>query len=175
MGTSKTLLLVRHAKSDWSQPGLRDHDRPLNDKGRKDAPVVAKFLDEVIKTPDLLLSSTARRALETATIMAEYLNYPPDDILRIESLYGTDVAEYLKQVSAIDEKIKTAMIFGHNPIMEETVSTLCSGKSMTVHLHMSTCSVACLSLTGDSWQRAGPATFELQWLINPKILNRKKK
>ncbi len=170
MGSSKKLLLVRHAKSDWSQPGLKDHERPLNERGRKDASIVANFLNDLVKNPDMIVSSTARRALETAFIMAEVMNFPSADILQSQSLYGTSVAEYLKHLNALDETVKTAMIFGHNPIIEESVSSLCAGNPWHNLLRMTTCSVACLSMD-QTWKKSEPGGWILRWFITPKTVN----
>ena len=83
----KTLLLIRHAKSSWDDPALPDKDRPLNDRGRRDAPKMGKRLAKRGVKPDLILSSPALRALRTAEIIAKMLDYQRRDIVLNERLY----------------------------------------------------------------------------------------
>ena len=84
----KTLLLVRHAKSDWSTPSLGDFDRPLNERGKKDAPVMANRLIDKKVSIDAFVSSPAKRAKKTATVFAKEYKRDKDDIIFIEELYG---------------------------------------------------------------------------------------
>ena len=86
----KTLYFVRHAKSDWSFPGLSEHDRPLNERGRRDAPKMASKLSALLPQPKLLVSSTALRAYTTATYFANAMNIKLDAIIKKKN--------YMKQV-----------------------------------------------------------------------------
>jgi len=118
----KELLLIRHGKSDWEHPGLSDHDRTLNDRGRRDAPRMAGVLRQRGIVPDLVLSSTAVRALTTAMMVAEGLGYPPERIIRIPDLYLAPPKTILRHVQGLDESAGTVLIFGHNPGMHEAVN-----------------------------------------------------
>jgi phosphohistidine phosphatase len=111
----KTLYLVRHAKSDWSDQSLTDFDRPLNNRGKKDAPFMGKVLREKEVAPDIIISSPAKRAKETAMEIAGTLNYPSKKIFFEEELYDASSNNILSIVKNIDEKYSFAMIFGHNP------------------------------------------------------------
>ena len=100
----KTLLLIRHAKSDWTFPGLADIDRPLNERGYRDAPLVA---DELIKTkhiPDLIITSPAVRAATTAMIMARKFEYDPATIQLEKRLYETTPKEYMRILNNISDR-----------------------------------------------------------------------
>ena len=111
----KTLYLVRHAKSDWSDQSLADFDRPLNKRGKKDAPFMGMVLKEKEVAPDIIISSPAKRAKKTALEIAETLNYPSKKIAFEEKLYDASSNDILRVVKNIDEKLLIAMIFGHNP------------------------------------------------------------
>jgi phosphohistidine phosphatase len=111
----KTLFLVRHAKSsrdDWSLP---DRDRPLNDRGKQDAPMMGKRLAKRGLTPDLLVSSPALRALTTAQLIAEEIGYQPKDIVVDDRLYASSPDDLLAVIRALDDKLDRVMLFGHNP------------------------------------------------------------
>jgi phosphohistidine phosphatase len=94
----KTLFLIRHAKSSWESTALPDKDRPLNDRGKRDAPKMGKRLAKRDVKPDLILSSPARRALTTAEIIAKKLNYKRRDIVVDDRLYAGAVRDLLNVV-----------------------------------------------------------------------------
>jgi phosphohistidine phosphatase len=111
---SKQVILVRHAKSDWANAGLDDFDRPLNERGKRDAPIMAKrLLDK--KTPiDLFIASPAKRAAKTAKIFAETFGKEKDDILFIESLYLASTTTFYTVIESIADKHKSVALFSHN-------------------------------------------------------------
>jgi phosphohistidine phosphatase len=110
----KTLFLMRHAKSSWKHP-LPDEDRPLADRGERDAPRMGKRLAKRTRTPDLILSSPARRALATARIVAKKLGYEPKGIVVDARLYPSSARQLLDVVRGLDDRLKRVMLFGHNP------------------------------------------------------------
>ncbi len=112
---SKTLFLIRHAKSSWDSPGLRDFDRPLNARGLREAPLMAQQLAEQGIKPDLLVSSPAKRALTTALFFAGTLTIPEADVRREAGIYEADPTEILRLVSALPATAQTVLFFGHNP------------------------------------------------------------
>ncbi|MEO8446169.1 MAG: histidine phosphatase family protein [bacterium] len=112
---SLKLYLVRHAKSSWKESELSDHDRPLNKRGIRDAPLMAKILRKKKITPDLIMSSTAVRALEFAKIIAEEADYKVKKIIATKKLYMADASDMLEMIKAIDDKNKTVFIVSHNP------------------------------------------------------------
>lgn len=111
----KTLLLIRHAKSSWNDPDMDDFDRPLNKRGKENAPEMAVRLLSRGTVPELIISSPARRARSTARIMAKEWKYPKDAILLEEELYLCYASTFLKVITRIDDDFNAVAIFGHNP------------------------------------------------------------
>lgn len=111
----KTLILVRHAKSDWAHESIKDLHRPLNERGYQDAIVMSNKLSADIKCPDLFISSTAIRAYTTASMFASSFGYSREDILITEKIYEASTDSILSVLSAIDKKHNSVIIFGHNP------------------------------------------------------------
>lgn len=122
----KTLYLIRHAKSSWKHPELRDHDRPFNKRGENDAPLMAKILKQQNIFPDIILSSTAVRAIVYAKILAEKLDYKKNNIDANTKLYLADEEEILKIVKNIKDKNKIAFLVGHNPGITYFANSLCN-------------------------------------------------
>lgn len=111
----KNLFLCRHAKSSWDYPDLVDHLRPLANRGLRDAPLMANRLLEQGIYPELILTSDAVRARETAEIFADKLGLPRQIIQEKPQLYHASTSSILSQVKPISDKVHTAFIFGHNP------------------------------------------------------------
>ncbi|MDQ0893683.1 SixA phosphatase family protein [Agromyces ramosus] len=114
----KTLLLVRHAKSSWEQTGVSDHERPLNHRGRRDAPDMGRRLAERGVAPDVLLTSTAVRARSTAALIADALGFDQARITADERLYGASVDEVLAVIRELADDDSCAIVVGHNPETE---------------------------------------------------------
>ncbi|HEX6954692.1 MAG TPA: histidine phosphatase family protein, partial [Agromyces sp.] len=111
----KTLVLVRHAKSAWGDPTLADHERPLNDRGRRDAPEMGRRLRERGTMPDAILSSTAVRARSTAEALAEALDVDGSGLRLDERLYGSSPETILDVVGELDDELTTAIVVAHDP------------------------------------------------------------
>jgi len=119
----KTLLVLRHAKSSWKDHDLSDHDRPLNKRGKKDAERMGKFIFEQQLVPELILSSSAKRAQKTALRVADEIEF--DGTLTISrELYSFGYEAYLEMLSELPKEINSVMIIGHNPGLEELIETL---------------------------------------------------
>src|SRR6187551_1070919 len=124
----KTLYLIRHAKSSWDDPDLGDFERPLNQRGKKDAPRMAKRLKEKHVTPDIIISSPATRAYDTCKEFAKVLGYREDKIKADKGLYHADEDQLLKVIRDLkdrerdDEEI--VLLFGHNPGLTEFANAL---------------------------------------------------
>ncbi len=142
----KTLFLIRHAKSSWDNAALPDKERPLNDRGRRDAPKMGERLAKRDVKPDLILSSPAVRALSTAEIIAEKLNYRRKDIVVTERLYAAEVDDLLDVIRQLGDELKCVMLFGHNPEFTELAHRL-SGEIA----HMPTCAIAEFTFDAKSW------------------------
>lgn len=111
----KELILVRHAKSSWNNPGLSDHDRPLNNRGKRDAPVMAQYLFEDLDKVDAIISSTAVRAKLTAKHFQKVFEDSLEFVDSTEDLYHASSDDILEVVSAIADQHNRVLIFGHNP------------------------------------------------------------
>ena len=159
----KTLFLVRHAKSSRDDPTLPDKERPLNDRGRRDAPKMGKRLAKRDVRPDLILSSPAVRALATAEIVAKKLDYAIKDIVVDGRLYGADPNDLLDVIRELGEKPKRVMLFGHNPELAELAHRL----SSTI-IEMPTCAVAEFAFDIKSWSDVGQRTPAKAVLHYPK-------
>jgi len=119
----KTLLVLRHAKSSWDDPALGDHERPLNKRGRRDAPRMGELVREYGLIPDVVISSDAVRARRTAEAVAEAARYAGEILLdpRLYLAWPDDILSLLQRVR---EKAETVMIVGHNPRLEKLVEQL---------------------------------------------------
>ena len=145
----KRLTLVRHAKSDWSLPGQNDWDRPLNKRGQRDAPEMARRLRSRRLKPDLMLASPAVRALTTATVMARELKVPATHLRQDERLYLASPADILAVVRELGGEARHVMVFGHNPGITECANQLSAGEQID---NLPTCGVFTAQFDIDAWQ-----------------------
>lgn len=159
----KTLILVRHAKSSWAEAGLSDHDRPLNERGKRDAPFMARRMAESGLTIDQIVSSPANRALTTARHYADALGIPHSDIQVAPSIYEADVRELMEVINRLDDSKNTVLLFGHNPGFSYLIQYL--NGSM---LHMPTNGVAQLELATPTWEGVGTGCATLVDFDYPK-------
>jgi phosphohistidine phosphatase len=120
----KKLIIMRHGKSSWDHPELKDHLRPLNQRGVNNAISVAAKLTEMEVMPDAIVSSPAIRALDTAIIVATGLGYALNEIATEGDIYEASVNDLLKVLSRLDDELETVMIFGHNPGFTSLVNLL---------------------------------------------------
>jgi phosphohistidine phosphatase len=109
----RTLILLRHAKSDWST-GESDHQRPLNARGERDAPLTGQWLAQTERVPELVMCSTARRTRETYELAAEAFESEPT-VVFTDALYGASAGEMLEVVRSVPEDVRTLMVVSHNP------------------------------------------------------------
>ena len=136
----KSVLVLRHAKSSWKHPELADHDRPLNKRGKHDAPLMGRLLKKKGLVPDNIISSTAIRARSTAKAVAKASGYKGEIILN-HSLYAAGPDAYLSVMRDLSDEYARVLIIGHNPGLEELVEML-TGE---IHI-MPTCSLVYLKL-----------------------------
>ena len=144
----KTLYLVRHAKSSWDNANQSDHERPLNQRGERDAPRMGKRLRKRGDQPEVIISSSAVRALTTASILATALDYPTSDISIEERLYGAEPEDVLSIIGNLDDGIHCAMLVGHNP----TFTALINALGRCDLDNVPTCGIAVLTFPIDSWK-----------------------
>ena len=142
----KTLLVLRHAKSSWSDPALDDHERPLNKRGRRDGPRMGELVREYGLMPDLVISSDAVRARLTAEAVVEAARYA-GEIRLDQQLYMASPADILSLLRTVREKAETVMIVGHNPGLEELVEQLTGERQ-----DLPTAALAQIVLPIDQWR-----------------------
>ena len=142
----KTLLVLRHAKSSWNNPALDDHERPLNKRGRRDAPRMGELVRERGLIPDVVISSDAVRARLTAEAVAEAARYA-GEILLDPHLYMACPGDILALLPAVRKNAETVMIVGHNPGLEKLVEQLTGERQ-----DLPTAALAQIGLHIDQWR-----------------------
>lgn len=163
----KTLITVRHAKSSWAIPGQADFDRPLNERGKKDAPALAmKLLNDKIKI-DAFVSSPAKRARKTCKAFTEVYGKDADDIIFADKLYHAPASVFYETIQTFSDKDKTVAIFGHNPGITDFVNSLCRDKFID---NMPTCAVFAVEADVSKWEDFEKADKKFLLFTYPKDL-----
>jgi phosphohistidine phosphatase len=145
----KTLYLARHAKSSWKYPNLDDFERPLNKRGRKNAPFMGKILKKLKVAPDLIISSPANRAAMTARIIAAKINYPLEKIRYSETIYEFRENALIHVIKQLDNSVNKAMVVGHNPAINGLANYIGDQPISNVP----TCGIYCVDLDISSWAK----------------------
>ena len=162
----RTLYIIRHAKSNWEDPGKADFERGLNDRGKRDAPRMGKRLKERDIHPDLILSSPAKRAFSTAKRIAKVLNYHEKNIKADHQLYHASEDTLLSVINTINDKHDTVLLFGHNPGLTDFVNTIMETE---VNIdNIPTCGVVAIGFRVDSWKDISWAMGKLLFYDYPK-------
>ena len=157
----KTLYVMRHAKSSWDYPELIDYDRPLNKRGKRDAPHMAEWLLNQSNLPEIIISSGAKRALSLAKIIQKELNCK---LTVNDDLYGPGTIALLKIIQSFDDKYGKIMIVGHNPELTGFINLY---GSMNL-LNLPTSGVIRINFEVDKWSEAHIGRTDLHmW---PKLL-----
>ncbi|HHB90801.1 MAG TPA: histidine phosphatase family protein [Anaerolineae bacterium] len=160
----KTILFMRHAKSDWGAQYRTDFERPLNKRGQRDAPMMAAFLAQHHLMPDLIVSSPAMRARLTAEYIARTDTFQ-GELAFDKRIYLASPGMLLTVIRELPEYPDTVMLVGHNPGMEDIIELLGGGR-----VRMPTAAIASMRLYADAWADVEEDGAHLQWLIKPKIL-----
>ena len=166
---NRYLYLVRHAKSSWDNPDWRDEERPLNERGKKDAPKMAKRIKERKISPSLLLTSHAKRTVKTCKIFAEVLNCPRTLIQNVENLYHADSETMLKVIQEKGGKAEHLFLFGHNPGLTSLANKL-TGEQI---INVPTCGVVAITFKLKNWNLIRFGVGKLKFFDFPKRLIRK--
>ncbi|MEL6865098.1 MAG: histidine phosphatase family protein [Bacteroidota bacterium] len=148
----KTVCLIRHAKSSWSNPSLQDIDRPLNNRGLRDAPFMAKLLKGKGISPDLIVSSPANRAFTTASYFAEAAAIPREQIRIEREVYEAWPADILRVIQQLPESANTILLFGHNP----GFTSLANQFANEYIPNVPTCGIVHISGQIDTWAAFNP-------------------
>lgn len=159
---AKQLLLVRHGKSDWGNLDLKDFDRPLNKRGKENAPEMAERLVQRGFKFDLIVSSPAKRAKSTAKFFAEA--YQVDDIQYEESIYEANTTALLKVINGLDDSAETVIMFGHNPGFTDLANELSDADIYNIP----TAGMVLMSFPFDSWKMVSRGRGELVFFDYPK-------
>ncbi|WP_439881136.1 SixA phosphatase family protein [Pontibacter sp. MBLB2868] len=143
----KTLYILRHAKSSWKFEELSDHDRPLNKRGRSDAQLIGQELASRGVNPNMIISSSAVRAISTATLTGREMGYEPDNIVVKEAIYGAGTEDLLETVRSTPSEVQYLMIVGHN----EAISDFANMLSPEHVASLPTAGIVALEFDCDSW------------------------
>ena len=162
----KQLYIARHAKSSWDDFTISDHERPILGKGRRKTEKVANTLKSKAILPELIISSTAQRAKETALLLAKGLGYPEDKIVFNKNIYHASDDEVLRELYGLDNTIKSVMIVGHNPTLTDVVNRF--SKEMIDNLPTS--AVAAVTFKTDKWENIDGCRFKLNFILTPRML-----
>ena len=160
----KTLLLIRHAKSSWATPGLDDFDRPLNERGKQDAPEMAdRLLKRKIKI-NAFISSPAKRAQKTATRFLKAYGFDKGDLILAENLYHANEEDFLEVIENAKKKWNVIALFSHNPGITSFASSL---TDINID-NMPTCSVFAVQVDTDEWSQFSTASKSFLFFDYPK-------
>lgn len=160
----KTLILVRHAKSDWEHEGLSDIERPLNERGKKDAPEMAERLRKKGIKIDSFISSPAKRAFRTARFFAKEFDVDKDDIQTVQALYGALSSQFEQVVATQKDKDDVIAVFSHNPGITDYANSLCN-----VHTdNIPTCGMFAVQADVDKWSEFTNAEKNFLFYDYPK-------
>ncbi|MGB0424269.1 MAG: SixA phosphatase family protein [Flavobacteriales bacterium] len=163
MKTTRVLHLIRHAKSDWKQADMSDHDRPLNKRGNRDAPLAAERFIKSHGVPDCWMSSTAQRAITTAGYFSKEAKMDVDKIRFSQRLYLPSYQTLITAINSIDNKHQSVVIFGHNP-GHSLLASILTGQDF----EMPTCSIVSIEFELDSWELVSADTGVLKGFDFPK-------
>ncbi len=163
----KYLYIARHAKSSWEDFTLPDHDRPVLEKGKKKTEKVADTLKRKKVLPDLIISSTATRARQTALILAEKLGYPVENIRYERNIYVAGSDDIFNDLYGLDDSLSSVMIVGHNPTLTDFVNE----HTKKFIDNLPTSAVAAIAYKTKNWQDIATSKHKLKFIITPSKLN----
>jgi phosphohistidine phosphatase len=161
----KTLTLLRHAKSCWSDTSLNDFERPLNKRGKRDAPFIAKKLVEQDFSPQVILASPAKRARITTTFVAQELNFPLQKITWDKSIYVLGMDYLVKLIQKQHSEYEHILLVGHNFELTDFANFLCVKEVENIP----TMGVYSMNMEIDSWSEVGNKCAELAFFEYPKL------
>ena len=163
----KRLFLVRHAKSSWDDPSLDDIDRPLNNRGKKNAPEMGIRLRKQGIIPDRLITSPAKRALTTAKKIADEIGYPKKKIIVDDRLYHGSSSSMISIIREMKNSSASLMLFGHNPGFTDFANQLCG---INIY-NIPTAGIVAIDFSTDDWAEIDYNTGELVFFDYPKKLS----
>ncbi len=163
----KQLLLIRHAKSDWGNPGLADFDRPLNERGKKNAPEMAQRLLDKKIIIDTFVASPAKRAAKTAKYFTEVYNLSKNEIIFKEELYMAATSHFLQVISNLSDKDNSVAIFSHNNGITDFANQLTTARIDNIP----TCGIFAIKINCKSWADFEKTEKEFWFFDYPKLVD----
>ncbi len=163
----KRIYVLRHGKSDWGADYDSDHDRPLKDRGIRAAGIIGSFLTAVDGEPELVISSTAVRALTTARYAAEAGGWTCE-VREEPSMYGASRSQVLDIVRGVDDDVDRVLLAGHEPTSSSFTGSLVG----SAEIRFPTAALACVEVQPASWRTLEFGRGELVWFVTPKLLER---
>jgi phosphohistidine phosphatase len=163
----KHIIFIRHAKSEWEYDFLKDIDRPLNERGYRDAYQMSNWFLNNKKLPQLILTSTATRALSTALMFARTLNFNMTNFVLNETIYESSEQNIIFLLQQLNNNVNEVMLFGHNPF----VSNICNSLTQQVSFNeIPTCGITHLSIDVKSWVDIETKKAKIEYQHYPKDL-----
>jgi phosphohistidine phosphatase len=162
----KTVFLIRHAKSDWADSSLNDFDRPLNERGKRDAPLMAQHLLDKKINIDLFVSSPAKRARKTAEIFVKEFGREKETIFFHESLYLASAPVFFDMISKTNDSVNSIAVFSHNPGITDFANLLTHARIDDIP----TCGIFAVKIKADSWKEFEEAEKEFWFFDYPKAI-----
>ncbi len=163
----KQLTIVRHAKSAWDNIDLSDHDRPLKSTGIKKTRKIINFLNSKNFSPDLILTSSAVRACETANMIADGIGYEKNLVKNTRSLYHAGVDDIYTEVFAIDNSVNSVMLVAHNPTLTDFVNEFVLPEID----NLPTTGTVCIEFETDNWEKISDAEYKVKFVVFPRMLD----
>lgn len=160
---TRSLLIVRHAKSSWDNFSGNDFERPLNDRGKRDAPMMAKRIHKNVQL-DAIISSPAKRAITTARFFAEEFHLKKNRIFEVDNLYNASIKNFFDAVENLSDEYKNAALFSHNPGITAFVNMLTDTRVDD----MPTCAIFAIHVYTDKWKNFFDAKMEFWFFDYPK-------
>ena len=170
----RRLMLLRHAKSDWGMPGLRDHDRPLNARGREAAPKMGDYMVRHALVPDLVIASTAKRVAETLDLLRPAFGTQPK-VSQEPRVYEAGARSLLGLVKETPRTAHSLLLIGHNPGLSEFASMLIASGEVEARQRLiekfPTAALAVIDFAFDDWEKLHPHSGRLDRFVVPRALD----
>ena len=162
----KKIYVVRHAKSSWADMTITDKQRPLNSRGKRDAPMMAEWCKSNNFKPDFIITSTAKRARTTSKIFAKVLGVGEDSYLSDDRLYHAPADQYMQSCYGLEQSEKSVMLFGHNP----GITYLANEISSKYIENVATCGILIIESNAPTWQELDMSNCKLLSYKAPKLI-----
>lgn len=161
----KTLYLVRHAKSSWKDLSLDDVDRPLNKRGKRDAPFMGKRMHQMGISPDKLLTSPAKRAMATAKAFAVEVDYPWKEVQIVPSIYEASTRDLLAIIQNLNNEWQEVVLFGHNP----TFTFFANFYAQPALDNVPTAAIVALDFDVENWENVNSKNGQIRFFDYPRL------